>query len=156
MVADLEDRLREENERIRAITCGEMVDVMHEMDVSSFTIPSDGNAPAMVFEMGNHYNASISSKWEEERQEAAFEVLPDELLKIEVTALFAKGEAQIATDLADELMTAGYTITIKKSVHASTLKAWLREQFERGQRLPDLELIGASIFNEVKVKEKRE
>jgi hypothetical protein len=154
-VADLEDRLREENERIRAITQGEMVDVMHEMDVSRFDIPADGNLPAMYFEMGNHYNASISSKWEDERREAAFGVLPDELLKIEVTALFAKGEAEIARDLAEELMVAGYTVTIKKSVHSSTLKSWLREQFENGRQLPDLDTIGASIFNEVQVKEKR-
>jgi hypothetical protein len=156
VVADLEDRLREENERIRAITQGEMVDVMHEMDVSRFDIAADGNLPAMYFEMGNHYSASISSKWDEERRENAFLELPDELLKIEVTALFAKGEAQQATDLAEELIVAGYTITVKKSVHPSTLKSWLREQFECGRPLPDLETIGASIFNEVQVKEKRD
>jgi hypothetical protein len=155
-VADLEDRLREENERIRAITCGDMVDVMHELDVSRFDIPADGNLPAMYFEMGNHYNASISSKWDEDRQEAAFDVLPDELLKIEVVAMFAKGEAQMARDLADELVIAGYTVTVKKSVHHSTLKAWVREQCENGRDLPDLETIGASIFNEVQVKEKRD
>jgi hypothetical protein len=154
-VADLEDRLREQSERIRAITQGEMVDVMHEMDVSRFDIPADGNLPAMYFEMGNHYNASISSKWEDERRETAFNVLPDELLKIEVTALFAKGEAELARDLAEELIVAGYTVTVKKSVHSSTLKSWLREQFENGRPLPDLETIGASIFNEVQVKEKR-
>jgi hypothetical protein len=54
------------------------------------------------------------------------------------------------------LIIAGYTVTVKKSVHTSTLKAWVREQFENGRQLPDLELIGASIFNEVQVKEKRD
>jgi hypothetical protein len=133
-----------------------MVDLMHEMDLTRFDIPAEGNLPAMYFEMGNHYNASIPSKWEEDRREAAFDVLPDELLKIEVTALFAKGEALQATALAEELVVAGYTIIVKKSVHASTLKSWLREQCENGRDLPDLETIGASIFNEVQVKEKRE
>jgi hypothetical protein len=156
MAADLEDRLRETKERIRAITQSELVDLMHEMDLTRFDIPAEGNLPAMYFEMGNHYNASISSKWDEEKREDAFSVLPDELLKIEVTALFAKGEAQQATDLAEELIIAGYTVTVKKSVHTSTLKAWVREQFENGRQLPDLELIGASIFNEVQVKEKRD
>jgi hypothetical protein len=154
--ADLEDRLRETRERIRAITCGEMVDLMHEMDLTRFDISAEGNLPAMYFEMGNHFNAAISSKWDEDRQDAAFEALPDELLKIEVVATFAKGEAQQARDLAEELVVAGYTITVKKSVHHSTLKAWVREQFECGRPLPDLDTIGASIFNEVQVKEKRD
>jgi hypothetical protein len=156
VAADLEDRLRETKERIRAITQSEMVDLMHEMDLTRFDIPAEGNLPAMYFEMGNHYNASISSKWDEDRREDAFSVLPDELLKIEVTAVFAKGEAEIARDLAEELVTAGYTISVKKGVHSSTLKSWLREQFENGRPLPDLDTIGASIFNEVQVKEKRE
>jgi hypothetical protein len=156
IAADLEDRLRETKERIRAITQSEMVDLMHEMDLTRFDIPAEGNLPAMYFEMGNHYNASISSKWDEDKREDAFSVLPDELLKIEVTALFAKGEAQQATDLAEELIIAGYTVITKKSVHTSTLKAWLREQFENGRPLPDLDTIGASIFNEVQVKEKRD
>jgi hypothetical protein len=154
--ADLEDRLRETKERIRAITQSEMVDLMHEMDLTRFDIPAEGNLPAMYFEMGNHYSANVSSKWDEDRRENAFDVLPDELLKIEVTATFAKGEAQQANDLAEELIVAGYTVIVKKSVHSSTLKAWLREQFENGRPLPDLETIGASIFNEVQVKEKRE
>ncbi|HEY7415022.1 MAG TPA: hypothetical protein VH593_07505 [Ktedonobacteraceae bacterium] len=152
-IVDLEERLKQENDRIRAITAGEMVDLMNEADVRSFEIESDGNMPAMSFELGNHYAGSIPVKWEEQRREAAFAQLPDELIKITVKAIFAKGEAHIAQDLAEDLVTAGYTVQLEKTVHASTLKSWLRETFEGGGLLPDLETIGASIFPEVKVKE---
>ena len=82
IVADLEDRMREERARIRTITTSEMVDAMHELDVSSITIDADGNQPPMIFEMGNHISASIPVDWEEQRRETAFDLIPDELLKI--------------------------------------------------------------------------
>jgi hypothetical protein len=138
------------------VLTSEMVDAMHELDVSSITIDADGNQPPMVFEMGNHIAASIPVDWEERRRETAFDLIPDELLKIEVTAVFAKGEARIARDLAEELVFTGYTVIVKKGVHHSTLKSWVREQFENGNQLPDLESIGATIFNEVKVKVTRD
>jgi hypothetical protein len=155
-IADLEDRLREHKERVRQITTGELVDLMQQMDVSRFDIEASGNLPPFTFELDNHFNASIPQSWEEERRENAFALLPDELIKITVKALFAKGEAKMAMDLAEELVVAGYTVSVEKTVHHSTLKAWVREQFETDQQLPDLETIGASIFNEVKVKEKKQ
>jgi hypothetical protein len=152
-IEDLEERLKVHQARVRQITDSELVDLMNKMDVPYFELASDGNLPAMQFELGNHYSASISSKWEETKRENAFSALPDELIKITVKAIFAKGEAQTARDLADELVTAGYTVQLEKTVHSSTLKSWLRETFESGGDLPNLELIGASIFPQVQVKE---
>lgn len=154
--ADLEDRLRDERARIKAITTGELVDLMDEVDLTRIDIEADGNLPPMVFEMGHHFSASISVEWEEERRERAFELIPDELLKITVKAVFAKGESQMARDLAEELVVAGYTVSVEKGVHHSTLRSWVREQFESGHDLPDLDTIGANIFREVKIKEKRD
>jgi hypothetical protein len=154
--ADLEDRLRDEKARIRAITTGELVDLMDEVELTRIDIEGEGNLPPMVFEMGHHFQASISVEWEEERRERAYAVIPDELLKITVKAVFAKGEAGMAKDLAEELVVAGYTVSVEKGVHHSTLKSWVREQFENGHDLPDLDTIGANIFREVKIKEKRD
>jgi hypothetical protein len=156
MVSDLEARMREENSRIHQIQFNEMVDTMNVLGVNTFSIARQGNSPALEFELGTYYAASISKEWEEGKRETAFAALPDELIKISVTALFGKGEAQDARDLADELVTAGYTVTIDKSVHHSTLKAWLREQYESGGDIPDLETIGATIGPRVKVKESKE
>ena len=155
-LSDLEERTKRASERVRTITRSELVDVMNEIDVRSFEIEANGNLPALSFDLGNHYTASIPVKWEEARRDAAFEAVPEELVQITVKAIFAKGEASVAQDLAEELVAAGYTVQLEKSVHHSTLKSWLKETFESGGPLPDLELIGASIFSEVKVKELRD
>jgi hypothetical protein len=153
LACDLEERLKTVNERIHAIEFSELVDTMHELDCTAFTIPADGNAPALEFDLSTYYRASIAKDWEEPRREAAFDAVPDELVKITVKAEFAKGEANYARALADELVTAGYTIVVEKGVHHSTLKAWLKEQFETGGDIPDLETIGAFIASKVNVKE---
>jgi O-succinylbenzoate synthase len=151
--SDLEERLKSVNERIRTIEFGELVDVMHELDCSAFSIPAIDNTPALEFELDTYYRASIAASWEEQRREAAFAVLPDELVKIKVTAEFAKGEANMARALVDDLVTAGYTVGVEKAVHSSTLKAWVKSQFENGGDIPNLETIGAFIAPKVKVKE---
>jgi O-succinylbenzoate synthase len=152
-VSDLEERLKTESDRIHAIEFGELVDVMQAIDVNYFSIPARGNDPALEFELATHYAASIAKDWEEPRREAAFAAIPDELVKITVRAEFAKGEADDARTLADELVVAGYTVIVEKGVHHSTLKAWLKEQFESGGDIPNLETIGAFIAPKVKVKE---
>jgi O-succinylbenzoate synthase len=153
IASDLEERLKEVNGRIHVIEFSELVDLMHELDCTAFSIPAVGNSPSFEFELATHYAASIAKDWEEPRREAAFAAVPDELVKITVKAEFAKGEAEDARALADELVTAGYTVVVEKAVHHSTLKAWLKEQFETGGDIPDLETIGAFIAPKVKVKE---
>jgi hypothetical protein len=153
LASDLEERLKGVNGRIKAIEFQELVDVMHELDCTAFSIPAVGNSPALEFDLSTHYAANIAASWEEPRREEAFSALPDELVKITVKAMFAKGEAELARSLADELVTAGYTVSIEKGVHSSTLKAWLKEQFETGGDIPNLETIGAFIAPKVKVKE---
>jgi O-succinylbenzoate synthase len=152
-VTDLEERLKEVNARIHAIEFGELTDIMHAAGVNQFVIDAEGNSPALEFELDTYYRASIAASWEEQRREAAFAVLPDELVKITVTAEFAKGEADLARALVDDLVTAGYTVGVEKAVHSSTLKAWVKSQFENGGDIPNLETIGAFIAPKVKVKE---
>jgi hypothetical protein len=152
-LSSLEERVKEEQAEIRRITTGDMVDLMHELDVRSYELAADGNYPAMSFKLANHYTGSIPKEWPEPQREAAFDLIPEELIKITVKAIFAKGEARQAESLAEELVTTGYTVVVDKEVNHMTLKAWLRETYESDGDLPDLELINSSIFPEVKVKE---
>jgi hypothetical protein len=149
----IEERAKQERARINTITREEMVDVMNTMDLSRVDLAAEGNLPAMKFELGHHYGGSVSREWPNERREAAFAALPDELVKVTVRVYFAKGEYAEAERLSEELVETGYTVQLDREVHPSTLKSWLRERFESGSDLPDLETIGATIFQEVKVKE---
>jgi hypothetical protein len=62
----------------------------------------------------------------------------DSIIKSEVKALFGKGEDERAAELAAQLMKQHYSVSVKQSVHPGTLKAFVKEQQERGAPLPDV------------------
>lgn len=64
------------------------------------------------------------------------------LIKVEVTADYRKGEADAAMQLFAELQERGLQVEFGQSVHAQTLKAFLREQLANGTNVP-LDLFGA-------------
>lgn len=64
------------------------------------------------------------------------------LIKVEVTTMFAKGEAEKAAELYEELRDKGLQSEFFENVHAQTLKAFLKEQINAGNPVP-LELFGA-------------
>jgi len=64
------------------------------------------------------------------------------LIKVDVTTKFGKGDFETAKRLVAELQQRGLTPDINQSVHAQTLKAFLREQLASATNIP-LELFGA-------------
>lgn len=80
------------------------------------------------------------------QKDQAFQWLEDNgfggLIKVEVAADFRKGEAEQALELFRELQTRGLQVGFDQSVHAQTLKAFLREQLAVGTNVP-LDLFGA-------------
>lgn len=64
------------------------------------------------------------------------------LIKVEVTAQFGKGEQEEAVRLSEQLRAMGLQPSLDQSVHAQTLKAFLKEQLAMGTNIP-LDLFGA-------------
>lgn len=64
------------------------------------------------------------------------------LIKVEVSTTFAKGEQEQAIKLHKQLAAQGLQPDLDQSVHAQTLKAFLREQIAAGNNIP-LDLFGA-------------
>lgn len=64
------------------------------------------------------------------------------LIKVEVSTTFAKGEQEQAIQLHKQLAEQGLQPDLDQSVHAQTLKAFLREQIAAGNNIP-LDLFGA-------------
>lgn len=64
------------------------------------------------------------------------------LIKVQVSATFPKGEQDAALELHKQLQQQGLQPDLDQSVHAQTLKAFLREQISAGTNVP-LELFGA-------------
>lgn len=64
------------------------------------------------------------------------------LLKVEVSVSFGSGERDASVELLQELQGRGLQVGFDQSVHAQTLKAFLREQIKSAAEIP-LELFGA-------------
>lgn len=65
------------------------------------------------------------------------------LIKTDLNVEFGRGELDSAKTLAAELLKKGLVPTLTQSVHAQTLKAFLREQMEAGNKDLPLETFGA-------------
>lgn len=73
------------------------------------------------------------------------------LIKVGVTTQYGKGERDEALQLFSELQVRGLNAKFDESVHAQTLKAFLREQISSGNKVP-LELFGARPVWTAKIK----
>ena len=108
------------------LTNGKKVTVKTEIYAS---IPKDSSAPAFAWLRDHGHGA---------------------LIKNIISTEFGKGEDEKAVEAAMLLAEAGFTPSQKESVHPMTLKAFLKEQVEKGQDVP-LDLFGAFVFNKSKV-----
>jgi hypothetical protein len=136
---------------------------MQELGITKLTL-ADGSE----LRVAGQYFASIPSetaidkaKGEErakliQRRLDAFSWLRDngheDLIKNEVTASFGKGEDDVARALLVELSGKNLKVTQEETVHSSTLKAFVKEQAERGIILP--EALGAFKLNIAEIKRK--
>lgn len=80
-------------------------------------------------------NKEAAHRWLEEHDHG-------DLIKVDVTAKYGKGDIKKAIKLWEQLEKKGLNVAFKESVHASTLKAFLREQLAAGKKVP-LNLFGA-------------
>ena len=74
-----------------------------------------------------------------------------DLIKNTVSVAFGKGEDTKAADLIDLLDAQGFSSDQKEAVHPSTLKAFCKEQIERGSNIPS-ELFGIYIGQKTTIK----
>jgi len=97
----------------------------------------------------------ISANISKERSEAAHEWLRDngfgDLIKNTVAVNFGKGEDDKAVELVKELENEGFAVDQKEAVHPSTLKAFCKEQIEKGREIPS-ELFGIFIGQKTTIK----
>jgi hypothetical protein len=93
-----------------------------------------------------------------ENQPAAFTWLKenehDDLIKNELKLTFGKGEEETCLGLMESLEVAGYNFVNKKSVHPQTLKAFIKEQIEAGNKefSSAMDLFSVHIGKQTKIK----
>lgn len=98
-------------------------------------------------------HASIS----EDRREEAFRWLREngheDIIKNDVVLSFGKGQDNVVKNLIEDLNEQGYAPDHKVHVHPMTLKAFIREQMEKGAAI-NLDLFGAYVLNTAEIRRK--
>lgn len=146
IIKQSEDFLKEKKKELLKLTDEDLPSVLQEMGVSSFTL-DDGSKVEIKPLYAGHI--SVNNK------EAAFEWLRnnghDDIIKNVVSCQFGRGEDGKAEEFYAIASAKGYVAQQKQDVHASTLKAWIRERVENGEDFP-METFGAYISQRASIK----
>lgn len=93
----------------------------------------------------------------EDRREEAFRWLRqnghEDIIKNDVVLSFGKGQDNVVKSLIADLGNRGFDPAHKVHVHPMTLKAFVREQMEKGSAI-DLDLFGAYVLNTAEIRRK--
>ena len=146
-VAELEAKLRQAKKDLYKMSDHELSQMLMEMGVSSFKL-QDGSE----VEIKKTYGASIPV----DKREEAFEWLRQnghgDMVKNIVSVNFGMGEDQKAAEFLSKVIEQGLSPEQAESVHSSTLRAWVKDQTEKGKFFPQ-ELFGAHIGQRALIKE---
>jgi len=145
MVANLEEQLKTVKEKERELSEEKIPNKMHELGYNKIELKTGEKLEIKPF-----YAAKIPS----ERVQEAFQWLRDngqgDLIKNNVSLTFGRSQDNEAKSLVDELKSKGYNVNQVEKVEPMTLKAFVREQIEKGQNIPS-DLFGVYIANKTKL-----
>lgn len=145
-IAGQEARLAEAREALRTLTELDLPQAMDEAGVAEFRLQDGSRVTVKQF-----YGASIPKDRTHEAHQWLVKNGHGDIIKNEVICRFGKGDGHMAEQAIAVLKAARFDPEQKESVHASTLKAWVREQVESGATVP-LELFGAHIGRKTEIK----
>ena len=145
-VEDLEAVTKERKDQLRKLTEQAIPEALAETGMRGFVM-EDGSK----VELKDFYSASISAA----RKAEAFQWLRDhgmdDIIKNTVSVRFGRGEDELCSRLLEILGTQGYPAEQAEKVEPMTLKAWVKEQTERGNEFP-MDLFGAYIGQKAIIK----
>jgi hypothetical protein len=147
-ITKCEDNIKNLRNEERLLSENEIPNLMQQSGISSLKL-TDGSS----VEVKPFYAAKIPvSKTDE-----AFDWLSSngygDLIKNQVSLTFGKSEDNVANSLVEDLKSKGHNVSQKKKVEPMTLKAFVREQIQSGQKLP-MDLFGVYVSNKTTIKTK--
>jgi hypothetical protein len=145
-IEEQETVLKGLKEQYRKLTEEAIPEALTGMGMKKFTM-EDGSS----IEIKPFYSASIP----EARRAEAYQWLRDhgfdDIIKNTVSVRFGRGEDELCVRLLDLLRAQGYPADQAEKIEPMTLKAWVKEQVERGNEL-DSELFGVYIGQKAIIK----
>ena len=144
-VSALEDQLKKKKEQELKLSEQDIPNLMQKAGASSIKL-TDGTA----VEIKPYYGARIPAS----RTEEAFDWLREnnfaDLIKNNVTLTFGRNEDNMAKSLVDDLRNKGHNVKQAEKVEPMTLKAFVREQIEKGKDVP-ADLFGVYVATRTKI-----
>ena len=144
-VSALEDQLKKKKEQELKLSEQDIPNLMQKAGAASIKL-TDGTA----VEIKPYYGARIPAS----RTEGAFDWLREnnfaDLIKNNVTLTFGRNEDNMAKSLVDDLRNKGHNVKQAEKVEPMTLKAFVREQIEKGKDVP-ADLFGVYVATRTKL-----
>ena len=145
-IVKAEEGVKRLKSRLRNVAESLLPAAMTEAGVSTLTL-SNGS----VLKRSPFYSAHIS----EERSAKAFAWLREhgfsDIIKNQLAVDIRAGQDSVAGSIEHELQELGLSYTRKDGIHASTLKAFIKEQYEAGNP-PPAEIFGTFVGERVQIK----
>lgn len=145
-IEDLERVFKERKDQYRKLTEETIPEALAALGMKSFRMEDGSSIDVKPF-----YSASIS----EARRAEAYAWLRehgfDDIIKNTVSVRFGRGEDELCNGLLDLLGEKGFPADQAEKIEPMTLKAWVREQVERGNEFPT-ELFGVYIGQKATIK----
>lgn len=130
---------------------------MHEANTAGFTDAETGLTVSLDFVSDGGLGSARNEEEEAERNRKIDIIVEHgggEIVKMVVSASFRKEDKDKADELLAELEERGFSVSIERSIHGSTLKKWIKERMEAGDNLP-LDDLGIWYGQKAVVKEKK-
>ena len=145
-IANLKEQLKKKEEYRTKLSEEVLPSLFSEVGLSELKL-SDGRK----IKVSEYYRAAIKV----ENREAAYAWMRNngfgDLVKNQVTCSFGRNEDEKARGLMSELNGKGLEPSQREWVEPSTLRAFVREQYEKGKELP-MDLLGAYIGHKTTIK----
>ena len=145
-IANLKEQLKKKEDYKTKLSEEVLPSLFSEVGLSELKL-SDGRK----IKVSEYYRAAIKV----ENREAAYTWLRNngfgDLVKNQVTCSFGRNEDEKASSLISDLNEKGLEPTQREWVESSTLRAFVREQYEKGVDLP-MELLGAYVGQKTTIK----
>lgn len=151
VVASIEEKLKEAKAVQTRLEIEDLPTLMDEIGFEELTLKKTGHK----IKIEKAIKASITAANLPEAMRWLIDKGFGGLIKANVIAAFDKDEFDKAEKLTNQLIKKyGESVEFKKSVHAGTLKSFVKEQLEKGAKIP-LKLFGVHQFNIAKVTKRK-
>ena len=141
-------RLKQEQRRLQMEAIPEVMGDIERLDVKN---PDTGVVASVTIK------PFVSASIPQGRKQEAYEWLRthglDDIIKNDVVLSFGRGEDDTASKVMLDLENKGFHPESKTHIHASTLKAFVKERVENGKPI-DLDLFGAFVAKTADIKRK--